>query len=176
MANCFAIHATGHALVTLLRTTYPPQVAGRPLPGCTFELLSGAGLNHQSKEGSTRVGLVLYQITSSQHQRHTTPASLADCGDVPLALELHYLLTAWGATPQDEQIALAWAIRQFHARPVLDASILSSEAGWQADEVLQVVPSSISLDELTRIWASLHQVYRPSMAYVVRGLRLDSAE
>jgi hypothetical protein len=174
MANIFAIHSIGNALMTYLRDTYPAQFEGRDLPGCAFELLCSGGLNSQSAEESTRIGLYLYQITISEHQRPPSAAHARHGGDGSLGVDQHYLLTAWGTTPQEEQIPLAWAIRQFHASPILDASILSAEAGWQQDEILQILPASISVDELMRIWDSLNQTYRPSVAYVVRGLRLDA--
>lgn len=174
MANIFAVHSIGNSLVTYLRDTYPEQVGGRPLPNCAFELLSSGGLNTQPAEENTRVGLYLYRITISEHQRPHASARLPATGSMPLGLDLHYLLTAWGVTPQDEQIPLAWAIRQLHASPILDSSILSPEAGWEPDEILQVVPAEVSVDELMRIWDTLNQTYRPSMAYVARGVRLGA--
>jgi len=174
MANAFAIHSAGNALVTYLRDTYPAQLQGRALPNCAFELLASGGLSAQPEQEGTRIGLLLYQITISEHQRPHSSARLPASGCVPLGLDLHYLLTAWGATPQEEQIPLAWAIRQLHATPILDASILSPEAGWQPDEILQVLPAAIPVEELMRIWDSLNQAYRLSLAYVVRGLRLDA--
>lgn len=174
MANIFAVHSIGNSLVTYLRDTYPEQVSGRPLPNCGFELLSSGGLNTQPAEENTRIGLYLYRVTISEHQRPHASARFPLSDSMPLGLDLHYLLTAWGATPQDEQIPLAWAIRQLHASPILDSSILSPEAGWEPGEILQVVPAEISVDELMRIWDTLNQTYRPSMAYLARGLRLGA--
>ena len=160
--------------MTFLRDTYPEEIGGKPLPRCAFEVLSSGGLNAQPSEESTRVGLYLYQISISEHQRPHTTARLPEAGRLSLGVDLHYLLTAWGATPQEEQIPLAWSITQLHQTPIFDLSILSPEAQWDQDEIVQLVPAAISVEELMRIWDSLNQTYRPSMAYVARGVRLGS--
>ena len=94
-------------------------------------------------------------------------------GNLRDALDLHYLLTAWAATPLDEQITFAWALRQLHEHPVLDASSLSPEAGWARDEVIQIVPSELSTEDMMRIWDALDPSYRLSATYVARYVRLD---
>jgi hypothetical protein len=177
MANSLAIHAIGHAMVTHLRESYPTQIARRPLPDCSFELLSSLGMNGEpARSKSTRIGLYLYRLTINGNLRPPASASPANSSKVPLELELHFLLTAWGATPEQEQIPLAWAISLLHACPILDTSILPSEAGWKPDELLQVVPAPISVEQEMHIWSSIKESQRPSMAYVVRGLRLDIPE
>ena len=92
---------------------------------------------------------------------------------MPLGLDLHYLLTAWSANALDEQVTLAWTIRQLHQYPVLDASSLSPEAGWASDEVIQVIPAELSTEDIMRIWDALDPAYRISVSYVARLVRLD---
>jgi hypothetical protein len=172
MANLFAVHSVGSSIVTFLRNTYPTQAAGRTMPACSFELTSSGQLAGEVDE-ATRISLYLYRITVNEHSRQTRrPGAPAD-GFVPLGLDLHYLLTAWAANPLDEQVTLAWAIRQLHQFPVLDASSLSSEAGWSADEVVQIIPAELSTEDVMRIWDALDPAYRLSISYVARLVRLD---
>ena len=175
MANVFAIHSVGNSIVTYLRNTYPDEIAGRAMPACSFEAISCGSLAGELGEEATRITLLLYRSTVNEHARQQRTGASAS-GISPLTLDLHYLLTAWGATPLDEQITFAWALRQLHEHPVLDASSLSPEAGWARDEAVQIVPHELALEDLMRIWDALDPGYRLSASYVARLVRLDPDE
>jgi hypothetical protein len=175
MANVLAIHSVGNSIVTFLRNTYPAQAGGVDMPGCEFVLLSSGQLAGEIEEG-TRIGLYLYRVTVNEHQRQARPSRASSEARAPLGLDLHFLLTAWGRTALDEQLPLAWAMRQLHQAPVLDASSLSPEAGWDRDEVVQIVPAELAVDEVMRIWDPLEPAYRLSVSYVARVVRLDPDE
>lgn len=172
MANVFALHSVGSSIMTFLRNTYPPELAGRPMPGCAFELTSSGQLAGDIDE-STRLTLYLYRVTVNEHSRLTRRPEAANDTAVPIGLDLHFLLTAWAANPLDELVTLAWAMRQLHQYPVLDASSLSPEAAWASDEVIQVIPAELSTEDVMRIWDALDPAYRLSVSYVARLVRLD---
>lgn len=172
MANVFAVHSVGHSIVTFLRNTYPAELAGRAMPGCTFALVSAGELAADADEG-TRITLFLYRIGVNEHGRQSRHLRDGAEGVGPLGVDLHYLLSAWGATAFDEQVTLAWALRQLHQFPVLDASSLAPEAGWGHDEVIQIVPSELATEDVMRIWDALTPSYRLSVSYVARLVRLD---
>ena len=172
MANVFAVHSVGSSIATFLRNTYPKQVAGRDMPACGFELTSSGQLAGDISE-TTHITLYLYRITVNEHSRQVRHSAASADSFVPLGLDLHYLLTAWAANPLDEQVALAWAMRQLHQFPVLDGSSLSPEAGWASDEVIQVIPSELTTEDVMRIWDALDPPYRISVSYVARLVRLD---
>lgn len=172
MANILAIHSVGNSIATFLRNAYPQQIGDQTLPVCAFELTSSGQLAGDISE-STHVTLYLYRVTVNEHSRQTRrPAAPTDTF-VPLGLDLHYLLTAWAANPLDEQVTLAWAMRQLHQYPVLDASSLSPEAGWNRDEVIQIIPAELTTEDIMRIWDALEPAYRVSVSYVARLVRLD---
>ena len=175
MANVFAIHSVGSSIVTFLRNTYPQQADGRTMPTCSFELTSGGQLAGDIDE-TTHLSLYLYRVTVNEHSRQTRRPGTPGDGFVPLGLDLHYLLTAWAGNPLDEQVTMAWAIRQLHRFPVLDASSLSDEAGWGPDEVVQIIPAELSNEDIMRIWDALEPAYRLSVSYVARLVRLDPDE
>lgn len=172
MANILAIHSVGQSIVTFLRNTYPAAVAGQALPACEFALLSSGELAGDVEEG-TRVTLYIYRVTVNEHTRQQRPPGLAGPQPAPLGLDLHCLLSAWAANAQDELRVLAWAMRQLYLHPILDAASLSPEAGWGPDEVIQIIPSELSNEDMMRIWDALDPPYRLSVSYVARQVRLD---
>ncbi len=172
MANVFAIHSVGNSIATFLRNTYPATVAGQAMPDCDFAQISSGEMAGTIGD-ETRITLYLYSVTVNEFGRQQRPGQMSVDQQAPLGLDLHYLLTAWAGNAQDEQITLAWAMRQLYQYPILDASSLSPEAGWGSDEVIRIVPSELPTEEMMRIWDALDPSYRLSVSYVARLVRLD---
>lgn len=172
MANVRAIHSVGSSVMTFLRNTYPATLDGQAMPGCAFELLSSGQLATPTPVAEdTHIGLFLYRVTMNEHARqlHGRQPRVSRA----LSVDLHYLLTAWAGNALDEQVTFAWALRQLHLHPLLDASSLSPEAGWSRDEVIQLVPAELSTEDVMRIWDAVDPSYRLSASYVARVVRLD---
>ena len=172
MANVFAIHSVGNSIVTYLRNSYPQALAGLDMPECAFELVSSGELAGEPGD-ATRITLYLYRITVNEHSRQVHAASAAVARPTPLGLDLHFLLSAWAGNARDEHTIVAWAIRQLHMFPILDASSLSPEAGWGTNEVIQIIPAELSTEDVMRIWDALDPPYRLSVSYIARLVRLD---
>jgi len=172
MANIQAIHSVGNSIVTYLRNTYPAEVAGQAMPDCDFALLSSGELAG-TLEDTTRLTLYLYRVTVNEHLRQQRPDRMSSEQQAPLGLDLHFLLTAWASNAQDELLPLTWAMRQLYQHPLLDASALSPEAAWGPDEVIQIIPSELSTEDMMRIWDALDPPYRLSVSYIARLVRLD---
>ena len=171
MAEVFAVHAVGHSIASFLRSTYPQEIAGQRMPACGFELISGVRLAGAIAD-DTHITLWLYRVTVNESLTNRPPTPVA--APAPLALDLHYLLTAWSLDPRDEQVTLAWAMRQLHLHPVLDANTLSPDGGWAGDDVIQVVLADLTTEELMHIWSALGPPYRLSVGYVARVLQIDA--
>lgn len=174
MANVFAIHSVCRSIATSLQTRYPISHDGVALPPCSFEVLSSREMAAPF-DGTNRVGLFLYR-TSANEQARQRPSRETFPRPAPLSLDLHLLFAAWGASALDEQVVLAWTLRQLHQHPVLDVGSLSPEAGWDADEVVQIVPSDATLEDTLRLWRALGSPYRLSATYIARAVRLDPDE
>jgi hypothetical protein len=172
LAGIRGIHSVGDSIVTYLRNAYPPESAGVALPACQFELVTGADFVGELDEG-TRITLWLHRITSDEHARHMRRPGVPADGPAPLSLDLHYLLTAWAGNAQDEQITMAWAMRQLHLVPVFDLALLSPAGGWGRDESVQIVPEELPTADMMRVWDALDASYRLSAGYVARVVRLD---
>ena len=172
MANVLAIHSVGNSIVTFLRNTYPQKVAGQNMPDCGFDLISSGEMAGPVGD-AIRMTLYLYRVTVNEHCRQQRPGQMSPEQQAPLGLDLHYLLTAWVGNAQDEQLPLAWAMRQLYQYPILDASSLSPEAGWATDEVIQIIPAELPTEDLMRIWDALEHPYRVSVSYIARLVRID---
>lgn len=172
MANLQAVHSVGWSIVTYLRNTYPGQADGQALPDCSFALLSSGEMAGPPPD-ATRVTLYLYRVTVNEYLRQERPGRMSREQLAPLGLDLHFLLTAWAGNAQDELLPLAWAMRQLYEHPILDASALSREANWGADEVIQIIPSELSTEDMMRIWDALDPSYRLSVSYIARRVRID---
>jgi hypothetical protein len=172
MANVFAIHSVGNSIATYLRNTYPRSLAGLDMPECSFDLVSSGELAGEPGD-ATRITLFLYRVTVNEHSRQMQAAASALVRPTALGLDLHFLMSAWAGNARDEHTMLAWAMRQLHMFPILDASSLSPEAGWGTNEVIQVIPAELSTEDVMRIWDALDPPYRLSVSYIARLVRLD---
>ena len=171
MANVFAIHSVGSSLVTYLKNTYPDSLQD-DFP-CDFKLVSSGELAVMEKDLDGVVSLFLHRITANEHLRTARRGGDPLDASVPLSIDLHYLLSVWHASAAAEQVILAWAMRQLHLRPVLDASSLSPEAGWQPSDVVHILPAELSSEDLMRIWDAVVPAYRLSVSYIARVVRID---
>ena len=177
MANIAAIRSVGTSLAAYLNnayrdTAFPPNVAK---PECTFSLTSIGGVRTAdvpSSDTSVRVLIFLYRASMNQHLRNAGRADIAS-RPLPLSVDLHYLVSFWAGSGENEQIVLAWTMRELHQVPVLDRSILTEEAGWADSEVVQLVPQEISNEDLMRIWDTMPADYHLSLSYIARVVRID---
>jgi hypothetical protein len=113
----------------------------------------------------------------------------------PLALNLHYLLTAYGDADFQAEILLGYAMHLLHERPVLDraairraldpsplgATILppalqALTAADLADQVdsITITDESLDSEEMSRLWAAIQAHYRPTTAYVVSVVLIEA--
>jgi len=113
----------------------------------------------------------------------------------PLALNLHYLLTAYGASDFQAEILLGYAMHLLHERPVLDrpairraldpsplgSTILppafkALTAADLADQVegVTITPEPMDTEEMARLWSAIQAHYRPTASYVVSVVLIEA--
>lgn len=172
MTNVLAIHSVGESLRAYLDTTYPDDLRER-FP-CEFRLLASGEVATAAPGLDGALTLLLYRVTANEHVRNASRVDERGRENVPLSVDLHYLLTAWASTALAEHTLLAWAARQLQQRPTLDQSSLTSEAGWSAGDVIHLVPAELSVEDMMRVWDGLEPSYRLSMSYVARVVRIDT--
>jgi Pvc16 N-terminal domain len=140
---------------------------------------------------SPRLNIFMHRVSpNTGWSNHALPSRNAANGErltnAPLALNLHYLLTAYGSSDCQAEILLGYAMHLLHERPVLDRAavrraldpspidvsmlppafqaLAASDLADQV-EVIKVTPEMMSGDDMSRLWAAIQSHYRPSSAY-----------
>lgn len=177
MANLQAIHSVGNSLKTYLDNSYQELRQGNTssYPSCDFRLLSSTELDNMDNPGTT-LSLFLHRVTVNEHVRNAHQIDGITPKQLPLSVDLHYLMSVWADSAAKEHFILAWAMRQLHLHPILDSSYLSSEAGWRPEEVIQIISAELSNEDMMRIWDTLKPSYRLSVAYIARVVRIEGDE
>lgn len=140
-----------------------------------------------------QLNLFMYQVTQNPGWANaglpSRSASGALMSNAPLALDLHYMLTAYGKVDLNAEILLGYAMELLHVTPVLtraairaslspkstvNAALIPKDGDGRvaidlADQVelIHITPKYLSADELSRMWTAMQARYRPSMAYRV---------
>jgi hypothetical protein len=126
--------------------------------------------------GGNQVNLFLYQTLPNAAWRNIDlPAAGRASGQPPLALNLYYLLSAYGQNEDDpdpySHRLLGEAMRLFHEQPLLDpAAIRAALPGNDLHEQVERVRISLqplSLEEMSKLWSTFQTQYRISVAYEV---------
>lgn len=156
-------------------------------------------INLESSDEPPRLNVFLHQVThNAGYKNRDLPSRSNTSGErltnAPLALDLHYLLTAYARADFQAEILLGYAMHLLHERPVLDraavrraldpspldASMLppayqALSAADVADQVelLKVTPAAMNSDEMSKLWSAIQTHYRPSAAYVVSVVLIE---
>lgn len=131
-----------------------------------------------------QVNLFLYQtVVNGAWRNQDTPLQVraGETAPPPLALNLHYLLTVFDSetnTSAPGERLLGGAMSVLHDHPVLGRAELAlalEDSGLDAQfERLRITPLSLSLEDLSRLWATFQTNYRLSVAYEVTVVLIDS--
>lgn len=152
------------ALPTTLRTAY----------GAQFEQLATHQLATDPSLDS-HIALLLHRITVSEHRvpvPDPLPPRLRPRDTLPL--ELHYLLTVWSGSAEAEQTLMTWALRFVCDNPVLDTSLLATNAGFDPEDRVHVVLAEMTTEDLLRIWDGFAPTYRLCHPLIARIVCVDS--
>ena len=147
----------------------------------------------------SQLNLFLYRVTSNQGWRNVGLPSVDSSGEnrlsnPPLALDLHYLLSAYGAADFQPEILLGYGMQVLHEHPVLDRQAIRDTlapgpvtggilppalqtltAAEIADQVeqLKITPETLSSDEISNLWGAFGAHYRPTAAYLVSVVLIE---
>jgi len=154
------------------------------VPGTTITTLPP----DKAQEGNgKRLNLFLYHITPNAAWRNMPLPNQVKSGEFgypSLAVDLHYLLTAYDSADQeadlDTQRLLGRAMLIFHDNGLIDRALLeqiSPDSGLhQQVEQIKVTPLPLSLEEMSKLWTTFQSQYRLSVAYQVSVLLIESTK
>jgi hypothetical protein len=154
-----------------------------------------------------QLNLFLYQVTQNRNvdwvsqefrNRHSpingNPRSLTP----PLALDLHYLLTAYGAKDFQAELLLGYALHLLHQTPTITSDIIEntlinasttntssafsqavanvsvSDLAQQIGQI-KLTPEFFNMEETSKLWSALQTHYRPSATYLASMVLVESS-
>jgi hypothetical protein len=149
-------------------------------------------------EERPQLNLFLYRVAPhAKLARSSPPLSGAGSSprETPLALELSYLLTAYGAEDFHAEILLGCGMQLFHETPLLQPARIRAALGTQqskkskttlspvraalaeshlADQLeeIKITPQFLTSEDMSKLWSALQARYRPSMSYQVSAVVL----
>lgn len=131
----------------------------------------------------SQLNIYLYRITPNTAWRAIPANGSADNGGrtVPLSLDLHYLLTAYGERDYHAETLLGSAMELLHETPVLTRETIAPIVATLAargnsgmsvftdviDSIDRITlsPEFLSMEDLTKLWSALQARYRLSATY-----------
>lgn len=151
---------------------------------------------------ATQLNVFLRQVTPNLGWRNEGLPSRDGSGrtrlsNPPLALDLHYLISAYGAADLHAEIVLGYAMQLLHENPVLtreairialqrppdDAATLPpalralADSGLQDQvEHLRITPEYLNSEEISKFWTAAQARYRSSAAYQVSVVLIQATD
>jgi hypothetical protein len=150
---------------------------------------------------AAQLNLYLYQVTPNQGWRNVgqpvRDASGARLTNPPLALDLHYLLMAYGGDDFVAEILLGYAMQVLHETPVLTRDAIRAALAPQSPvtgaalppaytalsasdladqvEMIKIVPEALGTEDLSKLWTAFQAHYRMCTAYRASVVLIESA-
>ena len=174
MANIYSVNSVGGSIMQFLRNAYPQEL--RETHPCDFRIVSSGELAESTEEFNTTLTLYLYRIIINEHVRNKPSAHQPGESNIPLSVDLHFMLSIWADSAAAEHTICAWVMSQLHQHPIMDVSSLTEEGGWSKDDVVHIIPAELSNEDLMRIWDAIAPYYRLSVSYIARVVRIVGDE
>lgn len=140
--------------------------------------------------GQPQLNIYMYLVTPNVGWRNECLPSTNSAGqrvnNQPLALDLHYLLTAYGVENLQAEILIGYAMQLLHENPVFNRAAINTalnpdpdvgaglppalqalSVSGLADQVEQIkfTPEYLNTEEMSKLWTSFQSNYRPTEAY-----------
>lgn len=184
MSNSLAVAAVTTTLQSILTalTILDPDLTDTTVTILPLDKARGANTANQ-------INLFLYQILPNASWRNMdipTQVKSGELGNPPLALNLYYLLTAFGrdddATQAFGHELLGKAMSILYDNSILSAqeiqnataaALSRSDLDRQVERV-RITLQPLSVDDISKLWTGFATQYRLSVAYEVRVMLIES--
>jgi hypothetical protein len=202
MSSALAISAVTAVLESLLNSVYANANLGSVTVSALAPDLVQSSIG--SNSSSLKVNVFLHQVTFNAAWRNVDLPSLAADGrtrvhNPPLALDLHYLLTAYGSEDWQAEALLGHAVQLLFETPVLPrhgirsalmaianspppntdhnlAGRLGSSGLADQIEMIKITPATLGREEMAWLWTALKADYRPTFPFQASVVLIQSQQ
>ena len=178
MSNSLAIAAVTKTLRNIIDTGIRDELGGGSVTTRPPDKARENG------ESSNQINIFLYQTLPNAALRNQDIPSRVkpgETGKFPLALNLYYLITAYGQNNDDilGHRILGTAMRVLHDAAILKPedikNALPESNLHQQIERIRLTPVFLSLEDVSKLWTTFQTQYRISAAYEVSVILIDSS-
>ena len=195
MATGFALSALSHVLRRLLLDAAPQDDLSFLGAGGWQVSMLAPDLVKRGDKDAPLLNVFLYQVAQNPGWKNRQARTHDSAGEriaaPPLALDLRYLITAYGSKAYQAEALLAHALLALHDRPVLthdyiadslklpgspekiDKQLAASGLAEQVESVRLSI-DTLSGDDLARLWSGFQLGLRPSVSLLATVLLLTS--
>ena len=176
------------------------NVAGVTGSTVTVTVLSPDRVVASGGTEASGLNLFLYQVTPNTGWRNEGLPSRDPSGrhrltNAPLALDLHYLISAYSGDDLHAEILLGYAMQLMHEFPVITREMIQTALNPSPDvgidlpptlralaecgladqlELLKLTPQFLNIEEMSKLWTATQSNYRPSIAYQVSVVLIEA--
>ena len=152
---------------------------------------------------SSQLNLFMYHVTPNSGWRNerfpTHDASGSQrLSNAPLALNLHYLLSAHGSEDLHGEILLGYAMQLLHEMPILSRKAIRkaldpsppiggtalppalkalADSGLENQiELIKITPEYLNIEEMSKLWTATQSHLRPTAAYMASVVLIESTQ
>lgn len=190
MSNALAIAAVSAILRDLMESALGGGKVGKP----AIVAISSPDQINMDNEKDPLLNLFLYNVMPNPGWRNVGLPSRDLHGgwlsNPPLAIDLYYMLTAYGKDDYQAEIMLGYAMQALHENPVLPREdirkfftknlplpeklkpLANSDLADQL-ELIKITPHQLSTEEISKLWTAFSAHYRPSVAYHVSVVLIE---
>jgi Pvc16 N-terminal domain len=145
-------------------------------------------------EEADHINLFLYSVAMNAGWRNVElpmrDAAGNRTGRPPLAIDLHFMMSAYGQDDYHPEMLLGIGMQALHETPFLDRGFISSIfAGASSNvevalatslldqqiEQIKIAPHDLSADDLYKLWSAFGSKCRPSAAYIATVVLIQSS-
>lgn len=199
MSSALAIAAVTAVLKDLLINGLIDHDLNASIGDVTVSALPPDRISTGADEAS-QLNLFLYNVSPNAGWRNADLPSRNGRGErtanPPLALDLNYLLTAYGAHDFHAEILLGYAMQLLYENPVLPRAAIrtalsptpvtgggglpptlqalaASNLAEQIEQI-KIVQRAMTMDDLSKLWTAFQAKYRPSACYTISVVLIES--
>lgn len=204
MSNALAIAGVTAVLRDLLDSgLIDHEITDAMGQGVSVTAVAPDTIRVEGSEAKPQLNIFLHQATPNAALRNVGLPSRDRNGqrlsNPPLALDLHYLVTAYGITDLQAEVLLGYAMQLLHETPMLSrdavrtalnppnapvsGSLLPAvyEALRASDlaeqyEQIKITPAPMNTEEMSKLWSAIQAHYRPTAAYQVTVVLIEATQ